>query len=396
MKRSAALAVACGLLGLSACSHHKLQAGEARLEISKGGSALVADRGGRLVRTTSTKTLHRGARIKVVDGSATVTLADGSSIEMRPAAELHLDQRPLLLAGDVLVTAGSHGALTVDAGDGSADVAGVGRLTRGLGLDIDSYRQVTTLGSAGRTLDVRAPRHAALAALGVLPNGADPIAYDSADPAGWDQRYLGSAIELGRRLSEPVRALAQSLRPGEGRTVGFYRQLLPALDDQPVDDGLLSAVPDRRPDEGLVGAAIALASKQGAFASRWQAVFGFRAQGAQWGLVALDQDVSDADGLSKTVLEALNRAPVDFAAGPASATPSSSTPVAPASPGPSGNTTTTTTAPPRGGGGGTTTTTRPAGPVPTPPPTGTPIDPVVQPVVQPVVDTLNGLLGTGG
>jgi hypothetical protein len=394
MKRSAALAVACALFGLSACSHHKLQAGEARLELSRGGSALVADRGGKLVRTTSAKTLHRGARIKVVSGSASVRLADGSSIEMQPAAEVHLDARPLLVSGDVLVTAGSRGPLTVDAGDGSAEVAGVGRLTRGFGLDIESYRRVTTLHSAGRDLAIKAPRHAALAALGVLPNSADPISYDEADAAGWDQRYLGSAIDLGRRLSEPVRAFSQSLRPGEGRTVGFYRQLLPALDQQPLDDGLLAAVPQRRPDEGLVGAAVALASKQGSFADRWQAVFGFRAQGAQWGLVALDQDVSDADGLSKTVLAALNRAPVDFAS--TSATPGTATPIAPASR-PTGTTTTTTTPPSQGGGGGTTTTTtQPSGPVPTPPPTGTPLDPLTQPIVQPVVDTLNGLLGGGG
>lgn len=392
MRRFATLAAGLALVGFSAgCSSHTLHAGEARLDLSRGSAALVGEQGRQLARTTSGRTLHRGARIKVLQGSALVHLPGGASIELRPASELHLDARPTLIAGDALATSGPKGPLTVDASEGSAQVTGVGRLTQVLGLDVEAYRGNTTIDSAGRSLPVKAPRHASVAAIGVLPATADPIAYDEHD--AWDQRFLADAIDLGRRLSEPARAFGQSLRPNEGRTVGFYRQLMPQLDKQPLDDGLLDAVPGRRPEEGLVGAALALASKQGPFAARWRAVFGFRAEGAQWGLVALDQNVTDADGVSKTVTAALNRAPVDFAAGGAggggqpsgAGTSTSGSGGGAPSPGPSSG-----GGSGGGGGGGTTTTTTPPnGPVPPPPATGTPADPIVQSAV----DTLDGLLG---
>lgn len=383
-----------GVLGVAlaasgaGCSRRALRPGEARLELDHGASALVADRGSRLVRTTSGRTLHRGARVRVLTGSALLRLPSDSAIEMRPTAEIRLEGGPVLVSGDILVTAPSR-ALSVDAGEGSADVTGAARIRRVLGLAVESYRGTTTVRSAERSLDVKAPRQAAVAALGVLPTQADPIAYDDRD--SWDRRYLADAIELGSRLAAPARALAQSLRPGEGRTVGFYRQLLPALDQQPLDESLLGAVPGRRPDEGLVGASLTVAGHQGSFADRWRAVFGFRSQGAQWGLVALDQEVTDADGVTATLSDALNRAQLDFASPPAP-TPTGSAPSNPgASPAPT--TTTSTTAPRRPTT--TTTTTAPSGPVPTPPATGTPLDPITQPIVQPVVDTLNGLLGGG-
>ena len=44
--------------------------------------------------------------------------------------------------------------------------------------------------------------------------------------------------------------------------------------------------------------AIAVTSRRGGFVHRWQSVFEFSAEGAHWGLVALDQRVSRAPLLS--------------------------------------------------------------------------------------------------
>jgi hypothetical protein len=79
----------------------------------------------------------------------------------------------------------------------------------------------------------------------------------------------------------------------------------------------------------LVGAAIVALSRRGTFAERWTAVFGFRDDGADWGLVARDQDVDRTpllDEIGKAIIRATAPLagpppPVGPDAGPAPAIP---------------------------------------------------------------------------
>jgi hypothetical protein len=359
------------LLGLGAgCSRTPLQPGEARLTVH--GRALLDGR-----RFSGTRTLHRGQSVSLATGSAVMDLPDGAQLELRPGTAVSLRAQPTLDEGDLLVTSGRR-PLGVSTGGASVDVDGVARISRALTVSAASYRGVATLRSAGRDLQVHSPRQASMAALGVLPPRPAPIFYDPG--SAWDRRFLGDAVALGDSLANPVEPFTRSLPRGEGHSPGFFRVLLPALDRQPeFGAGLLD--PQRSPGETLVGAVIALAAKDGSFADRWRRAFQFRGEGAHWGLVAYDQSVTSADGVVKTLSEALDRAPLDFAA-PAASAPTTTTTAAPAPR--IGSTTTTTVAV-----GGGSQPPRPSGPVQPPPSTGTPLDPVVQPLV----DTINGLLG---
>ena len=176
-------------------------------------------------------------------------------------------------------------------------------MTRGLATEAASYAGDLNLESAGRQLTVPALRQAAVPGPGLVPTTPVPLDYRADNP--WDRRYLGDAIELGDELQARSQGFTAQLAPGEGHTAGFYRQLLPDLEgERAFDQGLID--PGIPPGDTLVGAAIAAESRRGAFGDRWRGVFSFRAQGARWGLVALEQRVTRAPLLS-TVDAALGR-----------------------------------------------------------------------------------------
>jgi len=123
-----------------------------------------------------------------------------------------------------------------------------------------------------------------------------------------------------------------------------------------------------------------VAGRRGAFAQRWDGVFGFRDEGAAWGLVALDQ-LADRNALLAQIEAALGlvgRQPEVNA--PAAATPTSAGPpiVAPPTTIPRRSSTTPSTSP---------QTTAP-GPVPKPSTGALSVDQTVDPLV----NTVNGLL----
>jgi hypothetical protein len=213
----------------------------------------------------------------------------------------------------------------------------------------------------------------------------------------WDQRYLSDAIDLSNQLAARSDGFTAQLGATEGRSVNYFRDLVPALAAEPAF--VASMVnPSRPPGETLVGAAIILEGKQGTFAERWGAVFGFRDQGAPWGLVALDQGVSRV-GVLAVIEGAISRGPTSFAAGPPTRTPSS---LAPPSIGGSPATTvaprtTPTTVRPRAGA--TTTTTVAAAGATTTTTLARPLNtgaPLVDETVNSLVNTLTGLLNSLG
>ena len=88
--------------------------------------------------------------------------------------------------------------------------------------------------------------------------------------------------------------------------------MLPGLDEEPAfDEELLTQIGDRSPGETLIGAAITDLGDSGSFAQRWTSVFGFRDEGAEWGLVALDQDVSGSP-LVGAIEQAIGLSPLSF------------------------------------------------------------------------------------
>src|SRR5579864_265941 len=189
------------------------------------------------------------------------------------------------MKGDMLATAKST-PLTVTAGSADARVRdGAAHLTRALGVTAASYAGDMDVTSAGRDLTVPALRQAGVPGPGLLPATPTPLDYHADNP--WDRRYLGDAIDLGDELQARSDGFTAQLASGEGHTAGFYRQLLPALANQPdFTQALLD--PNQAPGETLVGAAIAVQGHADSFLDRWRAAFGFRDQGARWGLVALD------------------------------------------------------------------------------------------------------------
>lgn len=398
MKRVVALAVACAVLGFGAgCSRDRLQPGEARLTFT--GEVLVGEQGKALEAVDDDRRIHYGDRVKVVSGTAQIVTGAGPVYELREDADFRLASAPTLTSGEVLVRS-VPSRVRVQAAGSEVLVRGVARVARSLAVSTGVYQGSAVLESGGRELAVAALRQAAVPALGVLPTSATPIAYDARDE--WDRRFLGAAMDFGRELEARSRAFGPNVIGDEGRTPGFYRVLLPELEGERSFEGSL-LTPGRPAGETLVGATLAVSGRKGSFAERWRNVFGFRDEGAAWGLVALDQAVTSAAGPVLDRLDAaIGRAPLRFSTvaapvtGPAAGGSGSSR----GGDG-SGSSSTPTTPPP------STTTTRPTTPT-TQPPTTTPTteppivvvpdpdlgpgEPVTQPIIDPVIDTLGGLL----
>lgn len=396
MKRAVSIVVALGLvaLGAAGCSKSKLRVDEARLVVD--GRVLLTQRGKSPRPVEKATTIHYGDRVKLVTGTARIATGDGTTYELRcgrigcaEATDFRLASDPTLEGGDLLVTAGKAPVLVHTAGS-EVEVTGAARVSRSLAVSAASYRGDVVLRSGGRPFTVRALRQAAVPAIGVLPTSATPLAYDDADE--WDRRFLGAAMAFGRELEARGRAFGPNVRAGEGRTAGFYEQLLPELAREPAFDTSLLTV-GRPPGETLVGATIAVASRTASFVERWRSLFGFRDEGAAWGLVALDQAVSDGPSLVSRLDTAIGRAPLRFS-GPTVLAAGGDTATA--------TTTTTTSAPTRGGGGSTTTrppstTTTTTGNTTTSTTSTTQLRQVLpptpaDPLVAPVVDTIGGLL----
>ena len=371
MKRllSAVLSVAFVVGALSGCSDRPDPGpGEARLRELRGRVEISED--GRTWRAARDGLLHRGERVRVRgDGSALLDLNRGGRLELRDGSHVVLGSPLRLVSGDLLVDAGRT-AVRVGDGTATADVAadGAGRLTRGSALDVRTFVGLVTVRSAGRSLKVPAYRQASVGGTGLVPQRAEPLRYSEDDP--WDRRYLGDWIDLGRDLDSRSRGLTGQLGVGQGQTPGFYRLVVPELEDEPFGDDLLqtpglpAAVGER-----LVGTLIALSGEGGSFDGRWREVFSFRGEGAEWGLVAADQQVDDVPDLVNRIDQALSRAvvrPELAVAAPIVA----SNPVAPVDGG-SG-----------GGGGSSPPVTQPPSAPPTSQPPRTP--PTTQPPVIPI------------
>lgn len=418
----AAVAVVLASGALTACSDGPSEPapGEARLLDRSGAVQVSTD--GRTWTRASGDTLRRGDRVRVRgDGRAVLALADGARAELRDGSQVGIGRPLRLVAGDLLVRGGEDAPVAVDASSARASVAAGGdaRFERGLAFDTAVYEGTVDLRSGSRTFRVRALRQVSVPGLGLLPDEDEPalpLRYRPDDP--WDREFLGEWMAFGNDLEARSNGLSIQVGRDQGRTAGFYRLLLPALDGEPAfTQDLVDATEALAPGERLVGAAIAVAgTRAGSFAERWRSVFEFRGDGAAWGLVALDQRVRDRPRLVTDIDAALSRVVTrpDVAAAaaepPATGGPGSSQGSTPSSaPGAPD-----TTAPPTSAGSPPTTsppppTTQPplvpVLPLPAlPPPSDQPpVEPQDEPapigggvldqLADPLVETVEGLLG---
>lgn len=384
-------------VALVGCSESKPPAA-GRLTVE--GQAEVLHPGEDRREVTGSRDLEAGDRVRIRQGTAVIQLRDDRRFELRQGSDMELlpreetnDILPTLVAGDLLVVSGSR-LLAVGAGGGQIAVQGDARVSRGVSLLVATYAGTAQLSAGGSTITVPPLRQASLPPTGTFPTKVSPLEYSSAD--GWDQRYLSDAMDLSNQLKGRSDGFTSQLGPTEGRSVNYFRELFPRLAAEPAFTAALLN-PSRPPGETLVGAAITLEGTRGTFAERWASVFAFRDQGAEWGLVAMDQGVGRVP-LLNAIDSAISRGPTQFAVGPPGRPPTSlSPPVRGGATSTVPATTTTTAARPRPGATTTTTAPPPAGAAPNttvtgPINTGTPVDETVNALV----NTLTGLLRSLG
>lgn len=383
-----------------------------------GRALLVAADGEEATLETGRHRLADGDRLEVVDGSGLLGLDGEATLELRagrdgaPDSEVELDEPVVLRSGDALLVAPTAARIKVGGTEyGLAN--GAAWLSRTTGSSVGVYAGEVGISSAGRNLPggVPALRQATVAALGSVPTRAEPLDYDPVAPDPWDLRFIGAAIDLGEALEARSVGFTGALPNGTEVDADFLTEALPSLaaegtfGDDLLDEG-------RAAGELLVGAAIAGAGTEGSFAERWDATFDFRGEGAQWGIVALDQGVR-----SLALLGAIDGAidgatlqggPADLALGARSTDQDA---VAGSPDGPAGATTTTvpgsppttatppTTAPPSDPGPSDEVIDAPdpVEPITDPLQPGlAPLQPVVQPLaplLDPAGELLGGLLG---
>ena len=407
MRRRWAPLVLVALVAASAaaCSDDGPGEGEARLEVDGKATVERADGGSETIDDSTD--LGRGDRVTLRDGVGVMRLAGGTTFELREGVKSAADTTvvmgspPVLEAGDLLVATPESTQVEADGTDVMIH-EGAARLTRAFGMSASAYDADLELDSAGVEREVPALRQVAVPDLG-RPRPPRPVQYVEEDP--WDRRYLGAAMSFGDELEDLADSFTERLPQNEGRTPGFFKLLLPGLEEEAAfTQDLLDGVdPQRERDQGdtLVGAAITDLGERGSFVDRWGAVFTFRDEGAAWGIVALDQAVR-GDPLFGSVEQAFNASADEVAQAPVDDGPPAGD--APSNPTDAGGTDSGGgTDGGSGGTGGTDGGSEPTSPttpstVPppiTPPPSEPPaqLDPIVEPVDDLVEDLLGGLLG---
>jgi hypothetical protein len=242
--------------------------------------------------------LAPGQTVRITKGTATLGLPGRGSLELRagsavpgPGADstVRLGSTSTLLDGDGLMTAAVAPVRLAAGGATFVLREGAARLRRSSGVTLGVYAGKVEVAALGRTLPrgVSAFRQVAIADTGALPRRAVPLVFDRRRPDPWDLRFLGEAMDLGEQLERRSLALSSTLRPPSPPDAGFLASVVPALRTASgFGDSLVD--PGRSVGETVVGASIALGGA-GRLVSRWNAAFAFRSEGADWGLVAADQ-----------------------------------------------------------------------------------------------------------
>ncbi|HVW33479.1 MAG TPA: hypothetical protein VHL53_13145 [Acidimicrobiia bacterium] len=415
--------------GIDKVDRNSVKEGTARLEAT--GLVEVSIGGAPFVKASHGRTLSANDHVRVISGGATLDLPHNSKVEMRSGSAVTVNgtAEPTLALddGDLLVLTGRGDTLTIDGGTSLVSVAGAAKLRRGVSLAAGVYEGTARLQRNELGLTIPQYRQAAVVGSGILPQAPEPLSLSPSDE--WDREELGQVMALDEQLTLITHTFEADAPASPG--VDLFKQWLPRTADLPLTPELLGG---RAPGENLIGLTL-VALDKGDFTTRVNKIFGFRAQGATWGLVAADRSVNPTPVLNDLesaldILHGGSGTPSDVALGGGGSRPGGfligghvgggKTPVlgggggAADGTGGSGGT----------GTGGTGTGTGPGGTPATPgtggnggsggsggsggggnnngggkqklidiPPTGTFLDPILNPVVTPVEDLLSGLLG---
>jgi hypothetical protein len=131
------------------------------------GRAEVVTVDGGVQDVTRARTLKSGEQVRVVEGTAMLSLGSGRQLELRKDSTVRLslsqgrmgqsEPRGELVSGDVLVLA-SQDSATIVAGDSTVEVTGAARVSRGLAVVAGVYQGAAGVESAGRPVSVPALR----------------------------------------------------------------------------------------------------------------------------------------------------------------------------------------------------------------------------------------------
>ena len=288
--------------------------GTARLEAT--GLVEVSVGGAPFVKASHGRTLGARDQVRVIDGSAVLQLPHNSKVELRSGSaltvngsaepELGLDD------GDLLVDTGQGDTVGIDGGTSVISVAGSAKLRRGVSLAAGVYEGTARFQRNDQGLTVPQYRQAAVVGTGILPAAPEPLSLSASDE--WDRRELGPVMALDEQLTLYARSFEADAPASPAPD--FYKGLSAPVADLPLTPELLGG---RAPGENLIGFTL-VGLTQGDFLTRFQQVFGFRSQGASWGLVAADRNVN-ATPILNDLEEALGKlhpegSPGDLAAAP--------------------------------------------------------------------------------
>ena len=365
--------------GVDSVDRNKVEPGTARLEPS--GLVEVSVAGAPFVRASHGRTLRAKDQVRVIDGRAVLELTNKSKVELRAGSVLtvngNVEPSLSLDDGDLLVESGRGDTLQVDGGTATVKVAGSAKLRRGVSLAAGVYTGTARFERNDQGLTLPQYRQGAVVGTGILPPAAEPLSLAPSDE--WDRRLLGPVMALDEQLT----LITQAFEADAPAAVGpeTYKEWVPRAAGLPLTPELLAG---RAVGENLIGVTL-IALDKGDFTNRFQSIFGFRAEGASWGLVAADRAINPNPVLSDLEV-ALGKAhpnvplPSDGLAAPDFFVPRLNTGgrVLPGGGGSGGG---------GGGGGGGSSKLIDV------PPTGTFLDPVLDPLVTPVEDLLSGLLG---
>jgi hypothetical protein len=391
---------------LAGCGHG--QSGLGRLTID--GQAQLTPAAGKAKPASTGQVVKAGDQLEVTSGTAIVRLNPNGTLELRAGTHLTMDKVPRVTDGDVLIEPEGR-ALSVSAGTSTLAVpTGAAQISRVSGdLTAKVYKATSTLEIPGNPpLVVTAPREAVLTISSLLPISATPLTYAEGD--SWDRRYLATVESFARQLSAAATGFDAQLAPGQGHDPAFFQQLVPALaqraDFVPAFQVIQALQPSgasapSTPGDYLIATVIALHGTRGTLSDRMRDELVFKAQNADWGLVAYDQGVSDLLGVLNDVLAAIGRAKLPFAGGSAQVAITPTTAITPLPAGRAQLPIPTTAAPTtttqaRGSAFPhqlpTTTTSPPLLQLPRLPAKGDPLGPILNPLLNPLIDALNALL----
>jgi hypothetical protein len=412
--------------GVDRVDRSQVKEGTARLEAS--GLVEVSVGGAPFIKASHGRTLGAKDQVRVVDGSAVLDLPHSSKVELRSGSqvtvngtttpEVSLDQ------GDLLVEAGQGDTVSVDGGVSLVSVAGDAKLRRGVSLAAGVYEGTARLQRNEQGLSIPQYRQAAVVGTGIMPQAPEPLSLSPTDE--WDRRLLGPVMALDEQLTLFAHTFEASAPASPDPD--FYKAISPTVAALPITPQLIGG---RAPGENLIGLTLVGLDSKGTFVDRFQQVFGFRAQGASWGLVAADQAINanpvlgDLESALGKLAPSATPGGSSLAAGPGgssrsinigdllgSGAPSTGTtgakgtgtPTSTGMPGGSGGATVPGGAGGSGGSGGTGGSGGSGSggnggsgggkqKLINIPPTGTFLDPILSPILNPVEDLLSGLLG---